>query len=206
MNPSGLITFFGASVLLALAPGPDNIFVLAQSIVQGSRAGIIIAFGLCSGLIFHTLIVTLGVATLFQTSPVAFTALKLIGGAYLLYLGWMSIRSAKAATVISGGQQHIPFKKLYVRGIIMNVTNPKVSLFFLAFLPQFVDASRGMVGAQMALLGFVFIIATILVFSSIALAAGLIGSYLSKSAKAMSVINYAAGVIFIALAAKLVLS
>lgn len=205
MNHSHLIAFFGASVLLALAPGPDNIFVLAQSIVQGSRAGIVIAFGLCSGLIFHTLIVTLGVATLFQTSPVAFTALKLIGGAYLLYLGWMSFRSAKAATAISGGQKHIPYKKLYVRGIIMNVTNPKVSLFFLAFLPQFVDASRGMVGAQMALLGLVFIIATILVFSSIALAAGQIGNYLSKSAKAMTVINYVAGVIFIALAAKLVL-
>lgn len=205
LSLTSTMTFLGASILLAIAPGPDNIFVLTQSIVQGSKAGVVIALGLCSGLVFHTLAVTLGVATIFQTSPFAFLVLKFVGGAYLLYLGWMSFRSTQDTIAISAGRNLIPFKKLYVRGIIMNVTNPKVSLFFLAFLPQFVDASRGKVGVQMASLGFVFILATILVFSSIALIAGQIGNHLSKSARAMKAINYLAGVVFIALAAKLVL-
>jgi len=135
-----ILLFFSTSVLLALAPGPDNLFVLAQSAQHGRKAGVIVTLGLCSGVLVHTAAVTFGVAAIFHTSALAFSMLKYIGAAYLLYLAWMSFKASGAAE--SGkALQKISFRKLYLRGIIMNVTNPKVSIFFLAFLPQFVDPS-----------------------------------------------------------------
>ncbi len=205
MSFGHLAAFFGASVLLAVAPGPDNFFVLSQSIIQGARAGLVITLGLCSGLLVHTLAVVLGVATLFQTSPKAFTVLKFLGGAYLLYLGWASFRSARKSTSISSEREPIPLRSLYFRGVIMNVTNPKVLLFFLAFLPQFVDASLGQVGVQLAVWGLVFIVATILVFSIVALAAGWIGTRLTRSENALKTMSYMTALIFVGLAARLIL-
>ena len=129
-----LAVFFPASIILALAPGPDNIFVLTQSAIRGRMAGWVITLGLCTGLIGHTLLVSSGVAVIFKTSPVAFTSLKLAGGAYLLYLAFLAFRatSAKLSSSENGGASLF---QLYRRGIIMNMTNPKVSIFFLSFLP-----------------------------------------------------------------------
>lgn len=196
------VTFFAASVLLGMAPGPDNIFVLTQSALRGRFAGIFVTLGLCTGLIVHTAAVALGVAAIFQASALAFTVLKLIGAAYLLYLAWQAFQ-ASASGIRMGEQSHLGSWYLYRRGIIMNITNPKVSIFFLAFLPQFADPARGALTPQIALLGGLFIIATLLVFSSIAILAGSLGRWLTRSAKAEQIMNRIAGTVFAALALRL---
>jgi len=197
-----LLSFFAASVLLAIAPGPDNIFVLTQSALRGKSAGLAVMLGLCTGLIVHSAAVALGVAVIFQTSAVAFSALKFIGAGYLMFLAWQAFR-ASAAKFQAVRSPEISLLKLYRRGIIMNITNPKVSIFFLAFLPQFADPSRGPISLQILLLGGVFIIATILVFGSIALLAGTLGLWLSRSARVQNTMNKVAGTVFLCLALRL---
>lgn len=194
--------FFAASLLLCLAPGPDNIFVLTQSALRGPLAGCIVTIGLCSGLVMHTTAVAVGVAAIFQASAMAFTVLKSIGATYLLYLAWQAFR-ASTAGLHAKSERSLRGWPLYRRGIIMNVTNPKVSIFFLAFLPQFADPARGPLSLQLLLLGGVFILATLLVFGGIALLAGKLGQWLQHSEKAQRVINRVAGTVFIALALKL---
>jgi len=198
------LVFFMASVLLALTPGPDNLFVLAQAAQRGKLAGIAVTVGLCTGLLVHTAAVALGVAAIFQASTVAFSLLKFIGAAYLLYLAYGAF---KTGTESDGQQQtsKLNFRRLYVRGIIMNVTNPKVSLFFLAFLPQFTDPTFGPLVPQILLLGLLFILATLLIFGGISLLAGGLGGHFRKSARAQLILNRIAGSVFVALAIKLVL-
>jgi threonine/homoserine/homoserine lactone efflux protein len=197
-----LVTFLAASVLLALAPGPDNIFVLTQSALHGKFAGLLVTLGLCTGLIVHTTAVAFGVAVIFQASALAFTALKLCGAGYLLYLAWGAWR-ATATEINASSDVGLSRGKLYRRGIIMNVTNPKVSIFFLAFLPQFADPDRGSLTLQMVLLGGIFILATILIFGAIALLAGTLGSWLTRSDKAQITMNRVASLVFVGLALKL---
>lgn len=198
-----MTTFFVASVLLALAPGPDNVFVLTQSALHGRVSGLIVTFGLCTGLIVHTLAVALGVAVIFQASAVAFTVLKLAGAGYLLYLAWQVFRASATPIETRRGKQ-LSYKKLYGRGIIMNVTNPKVSIFFLAFLPQFADPDRGSVAVQIIVLGLLFMLSTVLIFGSIALLAGTLGERLNRSARLQKGMNWLTGCVFVGLALKLV--
>ena len=197
-----LVTFFAASVLLALALGPDNIFVLTQSALHGKVAGLLVTLGLCTGLIVHTTAGAFGVAVIFQASALAFTALKLCGAGYLLYLAWGAWR-ATATDISASADVGLSLAMLYRRGIIMNVTNPKVSIFFLAFLPQFADPARGSLTLQMVLLGGVFILATILIFGTIALLAGTLGRWLARSDKAQIIMNRVASLVFVGLALKL---
>ncbi|MGB5709219.1 MAG: LysE family translocator [Arenicellales bacterium] len=194
--------FFGISVVLGMAPGPDNIFVLTQSALKGRLAGFIVTLGLCSGIIIHTTAVAFGVAALFQASQFAFVALKVIGAIYLLYLAWQAFRASSQEVAFSGTQRP-EYGKLYRRGFIMNITNPKVSIFFLAFLPQFADPSRGPLPPQMLLLGLLFIASTIVVFGSIALLAGTLGEKFASSPRAQLILNRVAGTVFTALAIKL---
>jgi threonine/homoserine/homoserine lactone efflux protein len=200
-----LIAFFTASVILALSPGPDNLFVLAQSAQKGRMAGLFVTLGLATGLIGHTVAVAFGLAAIVRASTLAFSILKFIGAAYLLYLAWQAFRAGVAerskekAQVLSG-------KNLYRRGIIMNLTNPKVSLFFLAFLPQFADPRHGSMMLQFFQLGGVFIVATLLVFGLISLVAGGLGEKFSNSALSQKIVNRTASAVFIGLAVKLALS
>lgn len=200
-----LILFFSASVLLALTPGPDNLFVLAQAMQRGKMAGIAVTIGLCTGLLVHTAAVALGVAAIFSASALAFSLLKYIGAGYLIYLAYLSFK-AKGTSREDGQVEIVPFGKLYRRGIIMNVTNPKVSLFFLAFLPQFTSPIHGPLLPQILLLGLLFIISTILVFGGVSILAGTIGAYFRKSPRAEVILNRLAGSVFLALAIKLALS
>jgi threonine/homoserine/homoserine lactone efflux protein len=197
-----MTAFFVASLCLALAPGPDNLFVLTQSALSGRGAGLMVMLGLCTGLVFHTAGVALGVAIIFQTSAIAFSVLKMLGAAYLIYLAWQAFH-ASAVEIRGAKNSDLRFWKLYRRGIIMNVTNPKVSIFFLAFLPQFADPSRGPISLQMVLLGGLFILSTILVFGGIALLAGTLGQWLNRSNRAQKYLNRLAGVVFVGLALKL---
>lgn len=204
--PAQVLTlFFGASVALCIAPGPDNLFVLTQSSLYGRLAGLAVTAGLCTGLIAHTTAVAIGVAAIFQTSELAFTTLKLIGAGYLLYLAWQALRAA-AGERTEGSRGTISLRRLYGRGVIMNISNPKVAIFFLAFLPQFADPERGAIGTQMMLLGVVFIIATVVVFGGIAWAAGFIGNWLNRSPRSQIIMNRLAGCIFIGLALRLVVA
>jgi threonine/homoserine/homoserine lactone efflux protein len=197
-----LSVFFATSVLLALAPGPDNIFVLTQSALYGRMSGIFVMLGLCTGLTVHTTAVAFGVAAIFKVSAIAFTILKIFGACYLAYLAWQSFRASASEITSKANGQRNP-GKLYRRGIIMNITNPKVSIFFIAFLPQFADPARGALTLQIILLGAIFIVATLLIFGGIAILAGSIGSWLGRSAKAQVILNRVAGTVFIALALKL---
>ena len=200
-----LLLFFAASAALALAPGPDNLFVLTQSALHGRRAGVFITLGLCSGLLVHTAAVALGVAAVFQSSALAFNGLKAVGAAYLLYLAWQTFRARPSGLAEESGVDVRP-RRLYRRGILMNVTNPKVAIFFLAFLPQFANPAAGSLTMQILTLGGVFMLAALIVFTAIAWAAGFIGERLKRSPRAQRTMNRLAGVVFTGLALRLVLS
>lgn len=205
------LSFFGIAVLLALSPGPDNLFVLMQSAMWGRASGMLVVLGLCTGLIFHTIAVAVGLAAVFATSALAFTVLKLAGALYLLYLAWGAFRApapslhaeAPDAAPSSPPRTRLSAGSLYRRGIIMNLTNPKVSLFFLAFLPQFTSPARGSVALQTLSLGALFILATLLVFGVIAWFSGAIGERMQRSHVAQRILNRVAGTVFVGLALKL---
>jgi threonine/homoserine/homoserine lactone efflux protein len=200
-----VLVFIAASVSLAFAPGPDNIFVLTQSAVHGRKAGFIVTLGLCSGLVVHTVAVSLGVAAIFQTSALAFNILKIVGAVYLLYLAWQAFR-ASAAELNGADETRMDLRKLYYRGVIMNITNPKVAIFFLAFLPQFADPTIGSIAIQMLMFGGLFMVSALLVFGTISWSAGFLGEWLKGSTKAQIVVNRIAGTVFIGLALKLAIS
>jgi len=197
-----ILTFIIASALLAMTPGPDNIFVLTQAAVSGRMSGVLITLGLCTGLIVHTTAVALGVAAIFQSSALAFTLLKFAGAAYLLYLAWQSFRASSDKLDLSSSKT-LSARQFYIRGIIMNIANPKVSIFFLAFLPQFASIERGPLAPQIIVLGLIFIVVALVIFSAIALLAGFIGTIMTRSAKAQTLLNKMAGTVFVALAIKL---
>ncbi|HJV74920.1 MAG TPA: LysE family translocator [Noviherbaspirillum sp.] len=196
------IAFFSVSILLALTPGPDNVFVLLQSAMRGRMAGMLVVFGLCTGLLVHTSAVALGLAALFAASALAFTVLKFVGAAYLAYLAWQAFRVPAG---IAAGERPEPMsrRQMYMRGIIMNVTNPKVAIFFLAFLPQFATPENGSMVLQILWLGGIFIVATLLVFGAIAYFSGAFGAVLQRSPRAQLLLNRLSGVVFLGLAARL---
>jgi threonine/homoserine/homoserine lactone efflux protein len=170
--------------------------------MQGRRSGLIVTAGLCTGLVVHILRVAFGVAAIFKTSAIAFAALRIVGATYLLYLAWQAFRAGDPLSA-TDGEGRISAKALYARGILMNLTNPKVAIFFLAFLPQFADPSRGPISIQIIMLGVVFMATACVIFSGIAWAASRIGEWLSKSKRGRVGINRLAGMVFVLLALRL---
>jgi threonine/homoserine/homoserine lactone efflux protein len=197
-----LLVFFTAAVALGFAPGPDNIFVLTQSALYGRLAGFVVTLGLCTGLLVHTTAVAFGIAAVFSASAVAFNIVKLLGAAYLLYLAWQAFR-AGTSSLSAENRSRPGLAQLYRRGIVMNITNPKVAIFFLAFLPQFADPTICPLALQLLGLGFLFIVATILVFGTVAWGAGYLGEWLTASPKAQITLNRIAAVVFAGLAIRL---
>lgn len=191
--------FYGAALILSIAPGPDNIFVLTQSAVYGSKAGFATIAGLLTGVCMHTLAVALGVAALLKAVPAAFLGLKILGAAYLLYLAYLSFCSGSSKVDLKGNK--FPgYGKLYRRGVIMSTCNPKLCLFFLALLPQFVDEARGHVFWQFICLGLLFISAAVVVFSIVAVLGGMAANWLNNSTRGQIIMNRLAGCVFIGLA------
>lgn len=232
MSFSVLTSFALASFILAIAPGPDNIFVLTQSALYGVKKGIAVIIGLCLGILIQTLCLVVGLSAFISAVPALMIVIKLIGVAYLCYLAYQAIRaslalsreSSQAAASAAGAgasadakadagagaetqsQAHnklgdISYRRLVYRGLIMNITNPKVQLFFLSFFPQFLPSSaQGMVlAAYMALLGAIFVLMTLIVFCSIALFSGTLSSYFNSPSFNIK-LNYSAAFIFLALA------
>ena len=196
-----VIAFVLASVILSLVPGPDNIYVMTNSALKGWRVGFYTTLGLCTGLIGHTFLVAIGVSVIFQTSALAFNGLKIVGACYLIYLGWLSLQSKELN--ISGTGKDNSNRSYYITGVIMNLTNPKVALFFLVFLPQFVNISNGSVTIQVVLLGLLFILSALCVFSSIAFLGSFLEGYLKKSGSVNKNINKLAALVYFALAINL---
>lgn len=205
-----MVAFFGVAVLLALSPGPDNLFVLVQSVQRGWRVGLCVVLGLCLGIVVHTTAVALGLAAVFAASNTAFTALKWCGAAYLLWLAWGALRASSSTSDTPQATATLPplsareALRMVGRGVVMNLTNPKVLIFFLAFLPQFADPARGSVALQIGCFGLVFVGATFLVFGAIACCSGVFGGLLQRSARAQWWLNRLAGVVFLGLAVRLV--
>ncbi|MGM0920261.1 MAG: LysE family translocator [Bacillota bacterium] len=166
MEVIAVLSFLGTAIFLTLMPGPDILFVIAQSISQNKKAGIITALGLCSGLVIHISAATLGISAVIYQSALAFAIVKYAGAAYLLFLAWQSFRERESDFAI-GKQNSLNYKSLYKKGILMNILNPKVSLFFLALLPQFVDKTMGHVSIQMLILGIIFMVQALIIFITV---------------------------------------
>lgn len=190
--------FVVASFILGVAPGPDNLFVLVQSATYGARAGLWVVAGLLTGLVIQTLAVALGVAAIVAASPMLFWAIKIAGACYLVYLAVMAWRA--------GGVQEgrmlatTDALALWRRGVIMNITNPKVLIFFLAFFPQFLLQNSDVpIVVQMIVLGITFMLTTSVVFGGVALGAGVLADKL-RTPKVQFYLNKTAAVIFVGLA------
>ncbi len=203
-----LAGFLAAATLITLAPGPDNLLTLSLGISRGRRAGVGFGLGCAIGCLTHTLWATLGVSALVAASDAAFTVLKLAGGAYLVWLGIGALRSAGATLAAEPGapQAGGALRPYLVRGFIANAINPKVALFFLAFLPQFVDPSRGSAAAQTALLGLLFAALTIVIFGAIGWYAGALGRWLRARPAVGRWLDRATGLLFIGIGIRLALA
>ena len=201
LSTETIIAFVTASVVLSLVPGPDNIFVMSHSALKGWRIGFYTTLGLCTGLIGHTVLVAIGVSVIFQTSAIAFNGLKIIGAFYLLYLAWLSVQNKELN--LGGTDKDSTNSSYYLTGVIMNLTNPKVALFFLVFLPQFVNTSNDNVSIQICLLGLLFILSALCVFTSIAYLASFLEDILKKSKTVNKNLNILAALIYLALAINL---
>ena len=204
MDTATLFYFLLASVLLTLAPGPDIMYLLAKSLADGARNGVALAAGLSSGILFHTTLVILGVAALIQGSPAALAALKYLGALYLLYLAVGAFRDKSDLKLESAGPSENRLA-LYRRGILMNVLNPKVLLFFLTFLPQFVPSDAENVGRQIALLGLLFAVQAFLIFSAVAFCAGRLRRLLFRRKGIGRILNITQGVVLLFIAVLLFL-
>lgn len=196
------LAFFAASLVLAIVPGPDNVFVLLHAASHGRRAGLLVVLGLCCGLLVHTAAVALGLAAVLAASPRAFTALTVLGAAYLLWLAWQSWR-APVSTLGGPVTSTMSDAQTLRRGFLMNVSNPKVAIFFVAFLPQFADPTRGHMVLQICVLGSVFMLAALLVFGAVAYFAATLAQPFLRSVRAQRLLNRVASAVFIALALRL---
>jgi threonine/homoserine/homoserine lactone efflux protein len=199
-----LALFLVASALLTIAPGPDIVYVLTRGISQGPKAGFAAALGFATGCIFHTVLAAVGIAALIRSSDMAFNAVRYAGAAYLVWIGIQALRH-RASFSIEGASDARALAAIYKQSVIGNILNPKVTLFFLAFLPQFVNAPAGHVGWQMALLGVIFMVNTVLIFGAIALFSGWIGAWIRRKPAIGQRLNVFAGVTFIALGIRVAL-
>jgi len=205
-----IISFLFTSIALALMPGPDNVFVLTESITKGKRNGIIVSAGLTSGVIIHTVLIATGLSILIKQSPLVFNGIKIFGAIYLLYLAYLTYK--EEATIVVGAinsESDIQIKEewfpLLKKGFFMNVLNPKVTLFFIAFLPQFVSDDGFPFFVQIVLLGIIFMIQAFWVFSLISVVAGNLRKLL-KSGKFLKKIKWVKIIVLIVLAAFLIKS
>ncbi|MDQ0230182.1 LysE family translocator [Metabacillus malikii] len=200
-----ILSFLGAAIALTLMPGPDNLFTLAQSIAKGKYAGIYTTLGLCTGLVGHITAAAIGISAVIYQSAFAFTVVKYAGAAYLLFLAYKSFRD-KGSSFELRNEDDLDYKSLYKKGVIMNLLNPKVSLFFLAFFPQFISFENGNVSLQMLVLGSLFLVQTFVIFSLLSVFAGKVGEFLRHHPTLSKKINVIQGALFTFIGFKIVSS
>ena len=176
-----LLPFLTASILLTFAPGPDIIYVLVQGMTNGKKYGIVTALGLVSGIIIHTSLVAFGISAIIKQSETIFLIIKLLGAGYLFYLARQVLKSDPKITFSTGNtEDKQDFLSLYKRGFLMNVLNPKVAIFFLAFFPGFLWEPSGNTVMQFYVLGFIFMLQAFIIFSLVSILAGKISKYLQS--------------------------
>ncbi|MCG7502182.1 LysE family translocator [Tenacibaculum sp. Mcav3-52] len=195
-----LISFVLATATLAISPGPDNIFVLTQSIVNGKKYGLATVAGLMTGCIIHTTLVAFGVSEIIKQNPNLFFIIKLFGAGYLLYLAFQVYKSDAKIAFSTENVQKKSTMQLFKTGFWMNVLNPKVTIFFLAFFPQFLFSDSLSNVLQFYVLGGLFILTSFLIFSSIAILAGKISNYIKRHKKVGIYLKWAQIVVFIGIA------
>jgi threonine/homoserine/homoserine lactone efflux protein len=222
LAPEQFLAFLAAAMLITASPGPDNLMVLGIGVSRGRRQGMVFGLGCALGCISHTVLAALGVSALIAASPAAFALLKTCGGLYLIWLGMQAIRSdggsipGAAATggktgnkndnKTDGADGETALRKLFLRGLLANSINPKVVLFFLSFLPQFVVAGRGHASWQTAQLGLLFTAQAALLFGLLGYFSGAVGQWMQRHPRAGLWLDRIAGGIFIALGARLIFS
>lgn len=201
-----LLAFLLAASLITISPGPDNLMVLSLGISRGRKQGIAFGLGCALGCLSHTLLAVVGISSLLVASPVAFAALRMGGGAYLFWLGMQALRSRGGATLPANaadatGQSVL---QLLWRGVFANAINPKVMLFFLAFLPQFVQADRGDVSWQLVALGVAFAAQAMVLFGSLGYFAGTVGQWFARWPRVALWFDRLTAAIFCALGIRLI--
>ena len=205
ISPEQFMGFLGAAVLITISPGPDNLMVLSVGMTRGRLRGMAFGIGCALGCLSHTLLATLGVGALIKASPLAFGALKVLGGAYLIWLGIGALRSRGGARV-EGALPDESLGKLFAKGLFANMINPKVVLFFLSFLPQFVVAERGDAGWQTAQLGVLFTLQAVVLFSTLGYFSGAVGAWVNRTPAAGKWMDRIAGAIFVGLGLRLIVA
>lgn len=206
LTPEQFFGFLAAAILITASPGPDNLMVLSFGISRGRRQGMAFGFGCALGCLSHTLLATLGISALIAASPVAFTALKICGGLYLIWMGVQALRSRGGAKVEATAVINEPLRALFIKGLIANAINPKVVLFFLSFLPQFVVAERGGAGWQTAALGVTFTVQAAVLFGLLGYFSGAVGQWLNRRPRAGLWLDRLAGTIFVGLGLRLIVA
>lgn len=195
-----LLSFVLATSILACSPGPDNIFVLTQSIVNGKKYGLATVFGLISGCLVHTTLLAFGVSAIIKESDNLFFAIKLFGAIYLLYLAYKVFKSDASIVLSDDNVEKKSTTQLFKQGFIMNVLNPKVSIFFLAFFPGFLFSDEISTVIQFYILGLLFMLVSLIIFSTIAFLAGAISETIKKNKNIGFYLKWAQILVFIAIA------
>ena len=206
LAPEQFLGFLAAAVLITVAPGPDNLMVLGFGISRGRAKGIAFGVGCGIGCLSHTVLAALGVSAVIAASPMAFTALKVSGGLYLVWLGMQALRSRGQLRVDDARGVEESLLRLFGKGLVANAINPKVILFFLSFLPQFVIAERGQIGWQTAQLGLVFTVQAAMLFAVLGYFSGSVGQWLQRHGRAGLWLDRLAGTIFVALGVRLIVA
>jgi len=206
ISPEQFAGFLAAAMLITISPGPDNLMVLSVGMTRGRRQGMAFGLGCALGCLSHTLLATLGVSALIKASPLAFGALKLAGGAYLIWLGFGALRSRGGARVEGAALPDESLSRLFGKGLFANSINPKVVLFFLSFLPQFVAAGRGDASWQTAQLGLLFTLQAMVLFGLLGYFSGAVGAWINRTPRAGLWMDRIAGAIFVGLGLRLIVA
>ena len=199
MPAAGTLALFAAAALaLIVVPGPAVLYIVAQSIDRGRRAGLVSALGVATGGLVHVSAAAIGLSALLVSSATAFTVVKVAGAAYLIGVGLLTLLRRPDDPDVAALRER-KLRRIYAQGVLVNVLNPKTALFFLAFLPQFVDRDAGSVGTQIVVLGLLFVLLAVASDSLWALAAGTASGWLRRSPRFLSIRRYVSGTVFVGL-------
>ncbi len=204
MSSTQILFFVLTSLAVILVPGQDLILVMSRGLAGGARAGMATAAGVSSGLLGHSLLAAAGLGALLLTTDWAFVLLKFVGAAYLLWLGIRRLRSSRSPLVLVPGSNR-PLGRLFVEGALSNLSNPKITIFYFAYLPQFIDADSSAAGYWLLLLGAAFALLTFVVKGPMGFAAGAFAGWMLARPRVLTAINRVSGCMLLGLGAKLAL-
>jgi threonine/homoserine/homoserine lactone efflux protein len=198
-DSASLLLFVATALVLLLTPGPAVLYIVARSLHQGRRAGLVSVLGIALGGVFHIVAATLGLSALLLSSVTAFRTVQYLGAAYLIFLGLRTLLTRSAADAASAPPPPRTLRRVFLEGVVVNALNPKAVIFFFAFLPQFVDVSQGHAERQLLLLGSIFLVLAVSTDSAYALAAGGLRRWLSRRPAILEAQRYVAGSVYLAL-------